>query len=267
MVNKGLIFDIKRFSVNDGPGIRTTIFFKGCPLACWWCHNPESRSCDTETITRTRKLNGKEFRHQETIGRWVTIEETMLEILKESVFYETSGGGVTFSGGEPLLQPGFIVDLARECRHQHIHTCLDTSGYCDPCLFRELIPEFDLYLYDLKILDRDKHIQYTGFPNDEILANLKQLDISGSSYIIRVPFIPGVNDDSDSIKELKTYLLSLIYPMKEIHFLPYHPLARNKLKNLGMEDKMDESIKVNESELHTLVMEFEQAGFSVKIGG
>lgn len=267
MVNQGLIFDIKRFSVNDGPGIRTTVFFKGCPLNCWWCHNPESRSCDREQITITRKLNGKEFRHQETVGKMLTVEEVMIEILKEAVFYETSGGGVTFSGGEPLLQSEFVADLARECRHMNIHTCLDTSGYCDPCLFRELLPEFDLYLYDVKILDRDKHIHYTGYPNDEILANLKQLDISGVPYIIRVPVIPGVNDDSKSMEELKTYLLSLSHPFKEIHFLPYHPLAGNKLKNLGMEDKMDKSVSVNESELHKLVKEFEQAGFSVKIGG
>jgi pyruvate formate lyase activating enzyme len=267
MVSKGLIFDIKRFSVNDGPGIRTTVFFKGCPLTCWWCHNPESRSCDAEQITIARKLNGREFLKQETIGKLFTVEEVMIEILKDAIFYETSGGGVTFSGGEPLLQPEFLKELSRECRLRSIHTCLDTSGYCDPSLFNELIPVFDLFLFDLKILNRDKHIQYTGYPNDEILVNLQQLDKSGIAYIIRVPVIPGVNDDRDSTDSLKGYLKSLINPMKEIHFLPYHALAGNKLKKLGMEDKMDKSIRVNESELHKLALEFEHSGYKVKIGG
>lgn len=266
-MNKGLIFDIRRFSVNDGPGIRTTVFFKGCPLNCWWCHNPESRSCETEQIAVNRKLDGKEYHHMETVGKWVTVGDVMSDILKDAVFYETSGGGVTLSGGEPLLQPEFAVDLARECRRIQLHICMDTSGFCDPCLFREILPEFDLYLFDIKTLNRDKHIHYTGHPNDAIIANLKQLDVSGIPYIVRVPLIPGINDDSCSISELKACLMSLIHPLREVHFLPYHPLARNKLRNLGQEDKMDKSIRVNESELPELVREFEEAGFRVKIGG
>ncbi len=267
MADKGLIFDIKRFSVNDGPGIRTTVFLKGCPLACRWCHNPESQSCEPEPIEVTRKLNGKEFQHQETVGKYMTVEEVMAEILKENIFHETSGGGITFSGGEPLFQPEFLADLARACRSRNIHTCLDTSGYCDPCLFSRLIPLFDLFLYDIKILDRDQHIQYTGYPNDEILANLRQLDKTGVPYIIRVPVIPGVNDDADSMNSLLTFTRSLANPMKEVHFLPYHPLAFTKLKNLGRRDKMDKSIRINESELHKFVIEFEQAGCKVKTGG
>jgi len=263
----GLIFDIKRFSVNDGPGIRTTVFFKGCPLACWWCHNPEGRSYVSEQITITHKLNGKEFYHQEKVGRLVTMEEVLIEIGKETIFYETSGGGVTFSGGEPLLQPEFLKCLAEECRLRSIHTCLDTSGYCDPVLFKEFIPKFDLFLFDIKILDPDKHVQYVGFPNDEILANLQQLDHSGSNYIIRVPVIPGVNDDMESIDNLKNYLQTLANPRKEIHFLPYHPLAKHKLKSLDMADKMGNAIQVNESELNKLALEFEQSGYTVKIGG
>jgi pyruvate formate lyase activating enzyme len=124
-----------------------------------------------------------------------------------------------------------------------------------------------LFLYDIKILSRDKHIQYTGYPNDEILANLRQLDNAGVQYIIRVPVIPGVNDDEDSMNSLLTFTGSLGNPVKEVHFLPYHPLAFNKLKNLGRMDKMDKSIRINESELHKFVIEFEQAGCKVKIGG
>ena len=267
MADRGLIFDIKRFSVNDGPGIRTTVFFKGCPLACWWCHNPESQVCDAESIKVTRKLDGREFYHQETVGKFMTVEEVMTEILKENIFHETSGGGVTFSGGEPLLQPEFLADLARACRLRNIHICLDTSGFCDPCLFSQLISLFDMFLYDIKTMSRDKHVQYTGYPNDEILTNLHLLDDSGTPYIIRVPVIPGVNDDADSMSSLMSFLQSLRNPLKEVHFLPYHPLAGNKLKNLRREDKMDESLRINESELHKFAVEFEHAGYKIKIGG
>jgi len=267
MVRTGLIFDIKRFSVNDGPGIRTTVFFKGCPLSCWWCHNPESRLCGIEQVDVTRMLNGKEFPHKEVIGRWITVQEIMVEIEKETVFYETSGGGATFSGGEPLLQALFLSDLATECRTKSIHTCLDTSGYCDPALFREMIPQFDLFLFDIKTLDRDQHIRYTGVPNDDILENLEWLDREQSNYIIRIPYIPGVNDDRSSIRNLLEFLQKLRNPLKEIHFLPFHPMARTKLKRLGMEDKLDGFHTVNEAELHNFAEEFKQAGFTVKIGG
>src|SRR4030042_6430549 len=121
MVPKGLIFDIKRFAVNDGPGIRPTVFFKGCPLTCWWCHNPESRLCDIENMNITRKLDGKEYFTSETIGKYISVEELLVEIEKDRVFYETSGGGVTFSGGEPVFQPVFLMSLAEECSLRSIH--------------------------------------------------------------------------------------------------------------------------------------------------
>lgn len=263
----GIIFDIKRFSVNDGPGIRTTVFFKGCPLTCWWCHNPESRSCDPETISITRKLSGKDFYLQEVVGKRVTVEEVLFEIDKESIFHDTSGGGVTFSGGEPLFQPEFLASLAAECRQRDIHTCLDTSGYCDPGLFRSFIPGIDLFLFDIKTLDREKHIQYMGCPNDDILVNLSQLDGAGGQYIIRVPIIPGINNDRKSMDDLGNLLQKLQNPRKEIHFLPYHKLARQKLKNLGMENKMSNALQINEAELHKLVAGFKRSGYQVKIGG
>ena len=264
---QGLIFDIKYFSVNDGPGIRTTVFFKGCPLSCWWCHNPESRSCEIEQVTIPRKLNGREFSKQQTIGRYVTPEEVMSALERDAVFYETSGGGVTFSGGEPLLQPEFLKALADECRQRGFHTCLDTSGYCKPALFGSLIPEFDLFLFDIKVLDQEKHMLYTGFPADDILFNLQQLDQAGGNYIIRVPVIPGVNDDQESFERLLHYLQSLTHPSKEIHFLPFHPLARHKLKYLEMEDKMGITTPINNAELSKFVSEFENAGYKVKTGG
>lgn len=267
MQQQGLIFDIKRFSVNDGPGIRTTVFFKGCPLACWWCHNPEGLSCEIEQAAVIRTLDDREFRVTETIGKLVTVEEVMDEIRKENIFHETSGGGVTFSGGEPLLQPDFLKGLVRACNDAGLHTCLDTSGFCDSFIFKELIPEFRLVLYDVKTLDREKHILYTGFPNEIILQNLNWLDRSGVPYIIRMPVIPGVNADEESAGKLLAFVRSLAFASREIHFLPYHPLARNKLKRLGMENKMDPSVKLNDTELHKLAAFFEQEGFKVKIGG
>jgi len=267
MTTTGLIFDIKRFSVNDGPGIRTTVFFKGCPLDCRWCHNPESRKCEPEEILTNHKLDGRAFHDKETIGSVVTVRQVMTEIEKENIFYETSQGGVTFSGGEPLLQPEFLSSLADACRFQGIHVCLDTSGYCEPRLFKELIPKFDLFLYDIKLPDRENHIRYTGFPNDDILTNLWALDSSGKDYIIRMPYIPGVNDSREAIDQLKELLKQLTHRLKEIHFLPYHPLAKSKLKRMGLEDKMNGSIQVDELKLGNLVSEFEKTGYRVKIGG
>jgi|WetSurSiteA1Bulk_404760.scaffolds.fasta_scaffold00024_10 pyruvate formate lyase activating enzyme len=267
MLPEGLIFNIKRFSVNDGPGIRTTVFFKGCPLGCWWCHNPESRSGETEHVTITRTLHGREFCHHEAIGKTVTVEDVLSEIEKERVFYETSGGGVTFSGGEPLLQPDFLVGLAEACRIRDIHTCLDTSGYCEPLLFRDLIPKFDLFLFDIKVLDRSKHILYTGYPNDEILINLRQLDCSATGYIVRIPVVPGINDDEGFRDDLKKLLETLTMSRKEIHLLPYHPLAKSKMKMLGREYKMSDSSELDQRELHKFADSFQQAGYKVKIGG
>jgi len=267
MSSVGLIFDIKRFSVNDGPGIRTTIFFKGCPLSCWWCHNPESKECEPQLIETFRKLSNKDYCLKETVGKYVSVDEVMTEIEKEVIFYETSGGGATFSGGEPLMQPEFLSNLADECRVRGIHTCLDTSGYCDTQLFKKFIPKIDLFLFDIKTLDRQKHIKYTGVDNSDILSNLLQLDLSGGKYIIRIPVVPGVNKDKKSMKQIIELLRGLKNPMKEIHLLPYHSLARNKLKRLKMEDKTEIFQEINETELKVLAREFESDGFKVNLGG
>jgi pyruvate formate lyase activating enzyme len=262
-----LIFDIKRFSVNDGPGIRTTIFFKGCPLNCWWCHNPESRLIDPQEIITYRKLCDKEFILKEIVGKTVSVDDVMSEIEKETVFYETSGGGVTFSGGEPLMQPEFLSALADACRFRNINTCLDTSGYCDKQLFKEFINKIDLFLFDIKTLDRQKHIQYTGVDNTDILSNLLQLDLSGGKYIIRIPVIQGLNSDKESMIQLIEFLRKLTCPLKEIHLLPYHSLAKSKLRRLKMEDKTDIFKEINDSELKILAGEFEADGYKVNIGG
>jgi pyruvate formate lyase activating enzyme len=253
--------------VNDGPGIRTTVFFKGCPLACQWCHNPESREFCKETMIVVDRLGEKEFSHTEEIGRFVTVDEVMREIEKESIFYETSGGGVTFSGGEPLLQPEFLSSLAIACRQKSIHTCLDTSGQCETPLFKSMIQYFDLFLYDIKLLDPQRHMQWTGSENGAILNNLKILDASGKKYILRVPLIPGVNLDRDNIDELLDFSSQLIFSSREIHLLPYHPMGKNKLKKLGIQDTMGENLKVTDEEMSVISGIFGEAGFTVKIGG
>ncbi|MBN2611745.1 MAG: glycyl-radical enzyme activating protein [Bacteroidales bacterium] len=265
--DKGLIFDIKRFSVNDGPGIRTTIFFKGCPLSCWWCHNPEGISPETEEVFVTEKLDGKDFLRKKQVGTWFSVDELMKEIEKEQVFYETSAGGVTFSGGEPLLQYEFLLKLTDACTSKGIHTCLDTSGYVSPEIFKSVINSFDLFLYDIKTLDNEKHIKYTGFLADIILANLQTLADAGKQFIIRIPVIPGINDHEENITAVKDLISRLNNETKELHLLPYHAIAKGKYLRFGREFKMSGVNEPSENELLRLKSEFEETGYKVKIGG
>jgi len=265
--DRGLIFDIKRFSVNDGPGIRTTIFFKGCPLSCWWCHNPEGLSGETEEVIIKEKLDGKEFKQIKKVGTFVTVEDLMSEIEKERIFHETSDGGVTFSGGEPLIQHEFLVRLTDECSRRGIHTCLDTSGYVSPGVFKSILNRFDLFLYDIKTLSEHKHLLYTGVPVGTISANLRALSEAGRKFIIRFPVIPGMNDDAENISQMVDFLKNLDNEVKEIHLLPYHATAKSKYRKFGREFKIKNSIEISEIEMKRLKDEFEQIGYKVKIGG
>lgn len=265
--DKGLIFDIKRFSVNDGPGIRTTIFFKGCPLSCWWCHNPEGISPETEEVYITEKLDGREKKRKKSVGTLVTVDELINEIEKERVFHETSSGGVTFSGGEPLMQYKFLLKLADECTKRGIHTCLDTSGYVAPDIFKSALNRFDLFLYDIKTLDNLKHIKYTGVSADIILANLFTLSDSGKKFIIRFPVIPGINDFEEDILKIKNLISRLNNEIKELHILPYHAIAKGKYQRFNREFKMNGNIEPDEKRIERLKSEFEETGYTVKIGG
>jgi pyruvate formate lyase activating enzyme len=265
--DRGLIFDIKRFSINDGPGIRTTIFFKGCPLSCWWCHNPEGLSAEIEEVRVMEKLDGKEFWQIKKVGTFVTVEDLMEEIEKEKIFHETSGGGVTFSGGEPLNQHKFLLRLADECTRRGIHTCLDTSGYVNPGIFRSVLNRFDLFLYDIKMLDNRKHKHYTGVSPEMITENLLELSKSDGKFIIRFPVIPGINDDEENISQMTGFLKNLDNKVKEIHLLPYHASAKSKYNKFGREFKIKNTINVDENKLDRLKDEFVQIGYRVKIGG
>jgi pyruvate formate lyase activating enzyme len=229
MMRQGVIFDIKRFALHDGPGIRTTVFFKGCPMKCPWCHNPESQKKNRE-----KPGTGK------IIGVKQSVDQVMKEIEKEVVFYDESRGGVTFSGGEPLCQPQFLFALLQECRKKEIHTTLDTSGCVSPRVFKAILADVDLFLYDLKIMDEQKHIQYTGVSNRSVIDNLKQLCRAGKKVIVRFPVIPGITDSEENIKALGTFVSSL-KNIDEIDLLPYHRIAEGKYRRLNREDRMKEA--------------------------
>jgi pyruvate formate lyase activating enzyme len=228
---QGIIFDIKRFALHDGPGIRTTVFLKGCPMKCPWCHNPESQKKCPERVAN----NGK----KEIIGEKRSVNEILAEIEKEVVFYDESKGGVTFSGGEPLAQPQFLRELLKQCRKRDIHTTLDTTGYVSSKTFKSIMDKVDMFLYDLKIMDDKKHIQCTGVSNRLVLENLKILSKKGKKVIVRFPVIPGITDTEDNIKAMATFVSSL-KNISEIDLLPYHRIAEGKYHHLKKENKMKE---------------------------
>ena len=209
----GKVFNIQHFSIHDGPGIRTTVFFKGCPLHCKWCHNPESISEKREIILYEERCircgacvkvctSGAAHRDGDIIVTELSTEEVINEIVKDLVFYDQSGGGVTFSGGEPLLQYEFLTSILQFCKKQNIHVAIDTCGFASPEIIDMISQYTDLFLYDIKIPDSRKHEEFTGVPNEIIHHNLQRLVELGKEVIVRVPLIPCVNDDVKTIREI-----------------------------------------------------------------
>jgi len=267
-MNEGMIFDIKRYAIHDGPGIRTTVFFKGCPLNCPWCQNPEGKSPEPELIWRgwhcigcedclcdcpegALSLTGRGLyidRNRcsacglclrtchsgalEMAGKRVTVDDLLSEIQKDSVFYDESDGGVTFSGGEPLMQPGFLVNILRACRARGIATAVDTSGYVEGDVLKGLMDEVDLFLWDLKIMDDAAHKLFTGVSNSVILENLKAVRASGTPTVVRFSLIPGINDDEANVKALGNFVSSL-EGLSRVDILPYHKAGVSKAERLG----------------------------------
>jgi len=262
---KGLIFDIKHYAVHDGPGIRQTVFFKGCPLSCWWCHNPESQSPEVETYTKQKKLDGHLFEKQQKIGYYMEAYELFRTIESDTIFYDESGGGVTFSGGEPLMQPQFLIETAQKCHHARIHTALDTSGYTSPKTLLKVLPYVDLILYDLKIIDDELHRKYTGVSNKAILENLELLDQSAKDIRLRFPVIPGITDTSTNLRQVQSYLAQLNH-IKNIDILDYHDISQGKYARFGKENRMGDQ-KPDPGVTKAIKQQFGNLGYRVSIGG
>lgn len=264
----GTIFNIQKFCVNDGPGIRTTVFLKGCPLRCIWCHNPESKKTAPEMFYNAQKCVkcGRcakacdkvchEFSDDvhlydrekcavcgkcaevcptealETAGYEISVEDVLRDVLKDKIFYDNSGGGMTVSGGEPMLQFDFTLSLMKAAKEAGLHTCMETCGYAPEERYREIAPYVDIFLFDYKITDPEKHRECTGVTNELILSNLRMLDGAGSKTILRCPIIPTVNDTEEHLSAIANLANSLSNVL-EINIEPYHPLGSGKSEMLG----------------------------------
>lgn len=221
-MKEGIIFSIEEFAIHDGPGIRTTIFMKGCPLQCEWCHNPEGISFHPQNIT---KNNGVFL-----CGEKISSTELANRVLKNKDFFSLNGGGVTLTGGEPTAQAPFIIDFLEQI--QEIHSAIETSGYASSDKFKEVISLVDLVLFDLKHTDENLHRKYTGVSNKPILENLRNLIDSGKEFIIRVPLIPQVNDTLENMSKILS-LISDAQSLIRVELLPYHKTAGAKYKMIG----------------------------------
>ena len=260
-----LLFDIRRYTIHDGPGIRTTVFFKGCPLCCQWCHNPESQESGVGQVSVRRVLDGKFFETKLAVGSWQSAGEVMKEIEKDEVFYRESGGGVTFSGGEPLMQPEALQELLELCRIKNYHTAIDTSGHAEPAAMQQVIELADLWLFDLKLMDDGKHLEYTGVSNELALKNLETLALAGKSIIIRFPLIPGITDGKDNLEALAKLMKKL--GLEEINILPYHAIAKDKYRRMGKEFKLQGVKEAPDDMINEIVQFFVDKGFTVRVGG
>jgi pyruvate formate lyase activating enzyme len=301
--NTGMLFDIKRYAIHDGPGIRTTVFLKGCLLNCPWCHNPEGKVEEEEFMWWKEKCLGCRdcqnactrkaisFSHDsmllerakcdlcgactdacysealKLVGKKMTVAQVMKEIEKDVPFYEESKGGVTLSGGEPLLQPDFSLGVLKASRELGIHTAVDTCGHADWNVLSRMSEHVDLFLYDLKLIDDQKHTKFTGVSNELILENVTKLSRNGQRIIVRIPLVAGVNDDEKDVSELGKFVCSL-EGVKDLSILPYHKAGIEKSRRLGR--SMDLSITnhpPSPERLTEIVKELENFGLRVQIGG
>jgi pyruvate formate lyase activating enzyme len=299
---KGSIFNIMRFSTHDGPGIRTTVFLKGCPLSCWWCHNPENwqqvpgevyladrcsgcgvciRNCPAGALSRGpsgiavdpdlcrhcgRCIEACPMEARESTVRTVGVAELMRSIERDLPFFEQSGGGVTFSGGEPLCQPDFLLAMLAECGRLDIHRAVDTSGFADTAVLMRTAALTDLFLYDLKVLDPQKHREHTGVDNAGILANLRQLSAAGADIVIRIPLVPGVNDAAEDLDAAGEFVSGLARP-HPVHLLPFHRAAAAKYKKLGLSYRGQDVFPPSAEQVADAARRLSQFGLKVEIGG
>jgi len=301
--SKGLIFDIKKFAVHDGPGIRTTVFFKGCPLRCWWCHNPEAIHPHPELVLFEDKCIGcgecfavcpqkaheilpddTRVHHREPCilcgrcvevcyaealvmeGREVTVEEAMVELRKDIPFYENSNGGITLSGGEPLLQPEFALALLQQCRAEGLHTVIDTSGQAPWSIFEKLLPCVDLVLYDDKHVEDEGHRILTGISNRLPLENLEKAGACGVPIEIRMPVIPDLNDAEEDILRAAEFL-SGVRGIVRVKLLPYHKLGASKYARLNRKYKLPDLDPPEEERMQEVATWMGASGLEIQVGG
>lgn len=298
---KAEIFNIQKFSIYDGPGIRTAIFFKGCPLNCMWCHNPESINKHVDLLYDKEKctLCGECIKRcsrdalkmkdgtiitnlykctycgecvfycinnaREIVGKEYTIEKLIEEVKKDMTFYEESGGGVTLSGGEPLIQIEAVEEILKKLKKIGIHTAVDTSGYVSFKHIKRILDYTDVFLYDLKTIDNDKHKEFIGVPNTLILDNLKKLSELDVKINLRMPIIEGINGDFEDITKTIEYIKQL--KIKKINILPYHDIAKHKYRKLGRAYKEDLMKVPSNEKMQKIKSMFEKEGYKVKIGG
>ncbi|NVM36181.1 MAG: glycyl-radical enzyme activating protein [Candidatus Lokiarchaeota archaeon] len=299
---KGIVFDIQNYAIYDGPGIRTLIFLKGCPLKCVWCQNPESQiltpqisyfeekclkceSCIISCPNNALELqNNKIVRIEkhctmcgtcveacpnqvmEIVGKEMSIKDLIEIALRDKPFYDNSGGGVTISGGEPTMQIKFLLELLKTLQEQRIHTAIETCGYFNEDLIGDLIKYVDLFLFDIKHIDCLTHKEYTGVPNDKILANFSALHLKiGSKRIIpRIPLIPGVNTDEDTLKNIAFFLNRINYN-GPVHLMPYNKLAKTKYEKMGIGNLYRDMGEFSEEDLQNITNLFKQHSFHVVI--
>jgi pyruvate formate lyase activating enzyme len=265
---KGLIFSVKRYSIHDGPGIRVTFFMKGCPLSCVWCHNPEGISTVQESIISTKRIGEMEFRSKEEVGKYYTVNDVLEILEKEKVFINESKGGVTFSGGEPMIQVEFLLEALEACKKEGYHTAIDTSGFSSAENYKSIIPFTDLFLFDIKHLDEVSHIKSTGVSNTGILDNYRLLLNSGRDLMIRFPVIPGFNDDSAHLKNLRNLIDSTkTSSLKRINLLPFHKIGSSKYKRFNIPYRMDGAEPPSAEKMKIMKEYFMETGIKVKIGG
>jgi pyruvate formate lyase activating enzyme len=257
-----LIFDIRHFTIHDGPGIRTTVFFKGCPLRCRWCHNPESQELDAEEVFIQRVMDGKVFDARSAVGSLRSAADIMEEIDKDAVFYRESGGGVTFSGGEPLLQVDSLVELLALCRMKGFHTAIDTSGHAEPAAVRKVMDLADLWLFDLKIMDDARHIEFTGVSNELALRNLELLSNAGKNIVIRFPLIPGITDDEENLESIAGVMK--VIKLNRADILPYHSIASEKYKRMGKLNLLENLKEPDKERINDVNLYFAARGFEVE---
>ncbi len=254
----GRIFDIQKYSIHDGPGIRTIVFLKGCALRCRWCCNPESQEFGIQKM--------KFADSEKIVGRDVTVDEVMEEIRKDAPYYRRSGGGITLSGGESLLQPDFAVALLAACHEEGFNTAIETTGIAPFDVISRYLPHLDYIMMDIKHTNEEKHKEFTGQPNRRILENARKIAESGANLTIRVPVIPGFNDTPEEISAIAEFAKTLP-GVEHLHLLPYHRMGEDKYAALGRTYALAGVLPPSDEKMQYLLKTAQKSGLICQIGG